>query len=118
MKLRLKRSLYLAHRWFGIAMCVLFAMWFSTGIIMMYVEYPELTEEERLAKLAPLDFDGVGLSADEAITASGLDGDVVTITLSAIGARAASPVGRLAVTGREAEARLHALVQLERRRSG
>ncbi len=89
MKLRLKRSLYLAHRWFGVAMCALFAMWFSTGIIMMYVEYPELTEEERLAKLAPLDFDGVALSVDEAITASRLDGDVGTITLSAIGARPA-----------------------------
>jgi peptidoglycan/xylan/chitin deacetylase (PgdA/CDA1 family) len=38
--------------------------------------------------------------------------------LAVIGARSASPVGRLAVTGRDAEARLHALVQFERRRSG
>ena len=59
MKLRVKRYLYLVHRWFGVGMCVLFAMWFATGIIMMYVEYPELTEEERLATLAPLDFAGV-----------------------------------------------------------
>ena len=51
MKLRIKRSLYLVHRWFGVAMCALVAMWFATGIIMMYVEYPELTEEERLATL-------------------------------------------------------------------
>ena len=89
MKLRVKRSLYLVHRWFGVAMCVLFAMWFATGIIMMYVEYPELTEEERLARLAPLDFDRVALSAGAAVAASGLDGDVATITLSAIGARPA-----------------------------
>jgi uncharacterized iron-regulated membrane protein len=89
MKLRLKRWLYLVHRWFGVAMCILFAMWFSTGIVMMYVEYPELTEEERLAKLAPIDFNAVALSADEALAASGLGRDVATITLSAIGARPA-----------------------------
>lgn len=89
MKLRLKRWLYLAHRWFGVGMCVLFAMWFATGIVMMYVEYPELTEEERLATLAPLEFRDVSLSVDEAIVASGLTGGVATVTLSAIGARPA-----------------------------
>jgi len=89
MKLRLKRWLYLVHRWFGIGMCALFAMWFSTGIIMMYVEYPELTEEERLATLPPLDFGRVGLLVDAAIAASGLDAEVATVTLSAIGARPA-----------------------------
>jgi len=49
-----KRWLYLLHRWFGIAMCLLMALWFVTGIIMMYVEYPELTEAERLALLPAL----------------------------------------------------------------
>jgi uncharacterized iron-regulated membrane protein len=89
MKLRLKRSLYLVHRWFGVGMCLLFAMWFATGIVMMYVEYPELTEEERLAILPALDFDRVALSVDDAIAASGLDANVATITLSAIGLRPA-----------------------------
>jgi hypothetical protein len=89
MKLRLKRWLYLVHRWFGVGMCSLIALWFATGIVMMYVEYPELTEGERLATLPPLDFDGVALSVDEAVAASGLAGEVATITLSAIGARPA-----------------------------
>jgi hypothetical protein len=89
MKLRIKRSLYLVHRWFGVAMCALFAMWFATGIIMMYVEYPELTEQERLASLPPLNFDRVALSAYDAIAASGLEGAVETIMLSAIGLRPA-----------------------------
>jgi hypothetical protein len=88
MKLRIKRSLYLVHRWLGIGMCGLFAVWFATGIVMMYVEYPELTEEERLATLLPLDFGSVAVSIDEAIAASGLE-DPATITLSAIGARPA-----------------------------
>jgi len=101
MKVRLKRSLYLVHRWFGVGMCALFAMWFATGIVMMYVEYPELTEEERLAALPPLDFARVAVSVDEAIAAGGLEGEVATVALSAIGTRAAyqirSEAGRVAV---------------------
>ena len=73
MKLRVKRSLFLVHRWFGVAMCMLFALWFATGIIMMYVEYPELTEEERLDALAPLDLAAVAVSVDDAIAVSGLE---------------------------------------------
>ncbi len=101
MKLRIKRSLFLVHRWFGVAMCTLFAMWFATGIIMMYVEYPELTEEERLATLPPLDFSRVTLSVDDAVGASKLDGRIATIALSPIGARPAyrlrSDAGAVAV---------------------
>jgi hypothetical protein len=101
MKLRVKRSLYLVHRWFGVAMCALFALWFATGIVMMYVEYPELTEEERLATLPPLDFDRVAVSVDEAVAASGLDGEVATIALSGMGSRPAyrlrSDAGAVAV---------------------
>jgi hypothetical protein len=89
MKLRLKRYLYLVHRWLGVAMCALFALWFASGIVMMYVEYPELTEEERLGALAPLDLERVTLSVDEAVAASRLDGGAATITLSAIGERPA-----------------------------
>src|SRR5262245_45134253 len=89
MTLRLKRWLYLLHRWFGVGMCLLIALWFATGIIMMYVEYPELTEEERLATLPPVDFPHVALSVDDAVAASGLAGQIETVTLSAIGVRPA-----------------------------
>jgi uncharacterized iron-regulated membrane protein len=50
----LKAFLFWVHRWLGIAMCLLFSLWFASGIIMMYVEYPELTEHERLANLPEL----------------------------------------------------------------
>lgn len=49
-----KAGLFWLHRWLGIGTCLLFAMWFATGIIMMYVEYPELTEAERLDNLPAL----------------------------------------------------------------
>ena len=33
----LKRWWYVTHRWLGIALCLLFAMWFVSGVVMMYV---------------------------------------------------------------------------------
>lgn len=89
MKLRLKRSLFLVHRWFGVFMCSLFALWFATGVIMMYVEYPELTEEERLATLPSIDFGRVTLSAKQAVAASGLHGQLAAVSLASAGARPA-----------------------------
>lgn len=51
----MKRYLYLTHRWLGIVLCLFMAMWFSSGVVMMYVGYPKLTPAERLARAAPLD---------------------------------------------------------------
>lgn len=64
--LKLKPLLIWIHRWLGIAMCLLFALWFASGVIMMYVEYPELTESERLSQLPPLELDRVVLTPFEA----------------------------------------------------
>ena len=49
------RALILLHRWLGVAFCLLFAMWFATGIVMHFVPFPALTEAERFAGLAPID---------------------------------------------------------------
>jgi hypothetical protein len=32
---RLRRWLYLGHRWLGIVTCLLFATWFVSGVVMM-----------------------------------------------------------------------------------
>lgn len=61
-----KAALFVMHRWLGIGMCLLFAMWFASGIVMMYVEYPELTTAERLANLPALNTDQIRLSPFEA----------------------------------------------------
>lgn len=51
---RARHGLYWTHRWLGIGGCLLFVMWFASGVVMMYVGYPNLTDAERLAGLAPL----------------------------------------------------------------
>src|SRR4051812_30723210 len=48
-------ALVLLHRWLGVALCLLFAMWFTTGIVMHFVPFPALTEAERIAGLGVID---------------------------------------------------------------
>ncbi len=45
----------LSHRWLGVGMCVLFFIWFLSGMVMMYAGHPKLTLQERLAHLPPLE---------------------------------------------------------------
>jgi hypothetical protein len=54
-----KRWLYLIHRWIGVATCLLFAMWFASGLVMLHVPFPELGENERLDGLAPIAWNAV-----------------------------------------------------------
>ncbi len=50
-----KRLLFLTHRWAGIVLCVFMALWFVSGVVMMYVGYPKLNLQERMQGLPALD---------------------------------------------------------------
>jgi hypothetical protein len=63
-------ALTLLHRWLGVALCLLFTMWFATGIVMLFVKYPALIEFDRINALAPVDFHMVAHSPGEAVAAS------------------------------------------------
>src|SRR5579863_801604 len=62
----MKKFAILCHRWTGAAFCVLFAWWFISGIFMMYVDYPEVKDADRLARARPLDVSRVQLTAGQA----------------------------------------------------
>ena len=49
----LKKFAIFCHRWTGSAFCVLFCWWFVSGIFMMYVDYPEVNDSDRLAHAQP-----------------------------------------------------------------
>jgi hypothetical protein len=68
------RALILLHRWLGVAFCLLFAMWFASGIVMHFVPFPSLAEADRFAGLAAIDSAGVTHGPAEAVAASGLAG--------------------------------------------
>lgn len=63
-------AIVLLHRWLGIAFCLLFAMWFATGIVMHFVPFPSLTEAERFAGLAPLGRMEARIAVADAVTES------------------------------------------------
>ena len=66
----MKRWLFLVHRWLGVVLCAFMAMWFVSGVVMMYVGYPKLTDGERLAALPALRAQGLAVDADAAVRAS------------------------------------------------
>ncbi|MNJ25654.1 hypothetical protein D3C77_201050 [compost metagenome] len=67
----MKRYLYLWHRWLGIVLCLFMALWFVSGVVMLYVGYPKLTVAERLAPLPLLSAQDCCVGLDVALAASG-----------------------------------------------
>jgi hypothetical protein len=66
-----RRVLIYTHRWLGIAAGLLFVMWFVSGIVLMYAQMPELSSEDRLARLPPLDWADARLAPFDAAVAAG-----------------------------------------------
>lgn len=56
--------LYIVHRWLGIFACLLFAIWFASGLVMSYVGYPEAQPARRYRALQPIDWSAVRLDPD------------------------------------------------------
>jgi len=68
----LKRWLILGHRWLGIVTGLFFATWVLSGLVMMYVPFPGLTEAARRAGLSPIAWERVRLGPDAALRSLGL----------------------------------------------
>lgn len=79
---RLKRWLYLTHRWIGIVTCLLIAMWFASGLVMLYVPFPELTGDEWIEGQQPIAWSEVRVGPQE--VAQGRD-DVRSASLEMVG---------------------------------
>lgn len=62
-----QRYLILSHRYLGIALCLLFCLWFASGFVIMYTGgMPQLSESERLTRLPALALSEVELSPESA----------------------------------------------------
>src|SRR5438132_2763567 len=67
----LKRVAIFVHRWLGVALCLLFLLWFASGIGMMYWDFPEVTAQDRLARSPALDASAIVLSPTDALAKAG-----------------------------------------------
>jgi hypothetical protein len=53
-----KRLIIVLHRYLGAALCAMFAIWFASGIVIVFASFPHLDEAQRLRALPPLTIDG------------------------------------------------------------
>jgi len=63
---KLLRFVIFCHRWLGVTWCVLFALWFMSGIAMMYWGYPGVEQPDRLRRAAALDASQIRVSPQDA----------------------------------------------------
>jgi hypothetical protein len=68
---RLIPALMFVHRYLGLAFCLIFVIWFASGIVMVYKRMPEYTAEERLARMSVLDAAGFRMTPAQALDAAG-----------------------------------------------
>lgn len=105
--MKIKRYLYLTHRWFGVAMCLLFAMWFFSGMVMIYVGFPQLSQAEKFSSLPTLDISRVKYAVTDLLADLPDSSKIDTLKLTTVAGRPiyllrtsnASWFGRYADTG-------------------
>ena len=75
-----KRALIFVHRWLGIALCLLFLLWFPSGIGMMYFPMPSVTPAAHVERLPILQASKVMVWPGEAAEKLGVDPEDLTLT--------------------------------------
>jgi hypothetical protein len=86
---RLKRALIFVHRWLGVALCLIFLLWFPSGLVMMYWDFPSISPGDRLERAPALDVSKVRLSPAEAYDALGVPQPPTQVTLLTVDGRPA-----------------------------
>ena len=69
------------HRWMGIVFGIIFVVWFISGVAMMYVGMPHLSQRERLGHMRPLDLSTVTVSPAQAARAVDLSPARVRVSM-------------------------------------
>jgi hypothetical protein len=78
----LKRGLIFIHRWLGAVVCLAFLLWFPSGIVMMYWDFPSVTPADRLERSPALDAAQIRITVREAVAALNASFAPVEIRLS------------------------------------
>jgi hypothetical protein len=92
----LKRSLIFLHRWLGVALSLLFLLWFVSGIVMMYWGFPSVGTPERLQRAPTLTPEHVALSAARAFAGLDLETSPSRVRLTSFDGRPVYRFGRAA----------------------
>lgn len=87
-----RRWLLFIHRWLGVITCLFCAMWFGSGVVMMYVPFPALSAAERISLLEPIAASAIGITPTQAVRVAGLNRFPDRLVLDQFGAQ---PVYRI-----------------------
>src|SRR5438874_222707 len=68
------RLLVFLHRWMGVALAVLFMVWFASGIVMMYWDFPSVRAEDRLERSPALTASSIHFPPQEPARLNSFDG--------------------------------------------
>lgn len=63
----LSQNFLVLHRWLGIILCMFFLMWFTSGIVLIYVPFPSLSSADRIERSADVKSQDIAISPAEAI---------------------------------------------------
>lgn len=91
---RVIAGLIVVHRYLGVAFCLIFLIWFASGIVMVFKRLPEFAQEERLTRLPPLAAAAVRLTPAQALEAAMLQSPPQRVLLTSYRGR---PVYRLSL---------------------
>ncbi|MEE8438303.1 MAG: PepSY domain-containing protein [Micropepsaceae bacterium] len=73
------QAMVVTHRYLGVAIALLMLVWFLSGIVMMYVPYPQRSETERVSALPQIswaaccDFSGVAMADNDTLARAQLE---------------------------------------------
>jgi hypothetical protein len=91
-----KRSLIFVHRWLGVALSILFMLWFCSGIVMMYWSFPDISRGDRLKRAPVLNPAQIKLTPEKAWASLHRDTRPVSARLTSFDGR---PVYRFSAGG-------------------
>jgi hypothetical protein len=89
----LKRSLIFVHRWLGVALSVIFLLWFVSGIVMMYWTFPAVSQQDRLARAIRLEPAQIRITPDAAAAVAGIDAAASQVRLTSFDGRPVYRIG-------------------------
>jgi hypothetical protein len=62
----IRKTVIFIHRWLGVALSLLFLLWFGSGVVMMYWSFPSVTAQDRLDRSPELDANSIRVAPSEA----------------------------------------------------
>ena len=83
----MKRALIFVHRWLGVALCLVFLLWFPSAIGIMYWDFPDVGPADTAAHAEPINSAQIRLSPAEAWAKLGINDRAQGVQLTTFAGR-------------------------------